>query len=80
MALYCPPFMASLNMPGWHLHFISDDRTIGGHILDLKLEKGLVTMDQTRGFNMILPDADSRYAAMDLTLDQSADLRKVESK
>ena len=80
VALYCPPFMSGLNMPGWHLHFISDDRTVGGHILDLELEQGFVTLDQTRGFNMVLPDADSGYAAMDLTIDQSADLKKVESK
>ena len=24
---------------GWHLHFISDDRQIAGHVLDFKAEK-----------------------------------------
>lgn len=79
VALYCPQFMASLNLPGWHLHFISHDRSIGGHVLDLELRSGFATLDQTRGFNMILPDDDMRFAAMDLTLDQSNDLKKVEA-
>ncbi|MDO4503233.1 MAG: acetolactate decarboxylase [Coriobacteriia bacterium] len=80
VALYCPPFMSSINLPGWHLHFISEDRSFGGHILDLRLDRGFVTMDQTRGFSMILPDASTTYANLDLTKDQSADLKKVESK
>ena len=37
VALYCPDFMSSLNTPGWHLHFISDDRKFGGHVLGLNL-------------------------------------------
>lgn len=79
VALYCPQFMASLNLPGWHLHFISHDRSIGGHVLDLDMTSGFATLDQTRGFNMILPDGDMRFASMDLTLDQSKDLEHVEA-
>lgn len=80
VALYCPQFMASLNLPGWHLHFISEDRSLGGHILDLQMRSGFATLDQTRGFNMILPDNDSSFAVMDLTVDQSKDLEKVEAE
>ena len=29
---YTPSFMASLNVPGIHLHFLSDDLTVGGHV------------------------------------------------
>lgn len=31
--------MGGLNTPGWHFHFISDDKNKGGHILHLKLDK-----------------------------------------
>ncbi len=29
-----PDFMNGVNVPGYHFHFISQDRTIGGHMLD----------------------------------------------
>jgi acetolactate decarboxylase len=32
-----PAFMAGLNPVGYHLHFISDDESIGGHLLDVQL-------------------------------------------
>jgi len=32
---YTPPFMASLNVPGWHLHFLSADMKHGGHLLEV---------------------------------------------
>jgi acetolactate decarboxylase len=33
---YSPPFLESLNAPGLHLHFLSDDRTEGGHLLSCR--------------------------------------------
>ena len=30
---YTPAFMESINVPGLHLHFLSNDRTQGGHLL-----------------------------------------------
>ena len=29
----CPSFVKGLNVPGYHLHFITEDRKAGGHIL-----------------------------------------------
>jgi acetolactate decarboxylase len=29
-----PSYVDGVNVPGYHLHFISDDRTAGGHVLD----------------------------------------------
>ncbi len=31
---YTPSFMGSVNVPGLHLHFLSADRTRGGHLLE----------------------------------------------
>jgi acetolactate decarboxylase len=30
---YCPDYVEGLNVPGYHLHFITEDRTAGGHVL-----------------------------------------------
>ena len=35
-----PQYLASLNAPGYHLHFISDDRLVAGHLLECSLESG----------------------------------------
>ena len=35
VGFYTPVFFKGLNVAGYHLHFISDDRKSGGHILDL---------------------------------------------
>ena len=35
VGIYTPVFFKGLNVAGYHLHFISDDRKTGGHILDL---------------------------------------------
>ena len=79
VGLYCPPYMSQLNATGWHLHFISSDKTKGGHILGLKTDKTTITWDYTDGFHMELPD-DKMFTDFDLTVDQSEDIEKVEKK
>ena len=34
-----PDFARGLNVPGFHLHFLTEDRKAGGHVLDLVLER-----------------------------------------
>jgi acetolactate decarboxylase len=34
-----PDFMKGVNVPGYHFHFISQDRTIGGHMLDCSMNE-----------------------------------------
>lgn len=77
VALYCPPYMDGLNTPGWHFHFVSDDRTIGGHMLDVRFAQADVILDQTPQFQMVLPDGEF-FAELDLTTDLEAAIRKVE--
>jgi len=79
VGLYCPPYMSQLNATGWHLHFISSDRSKGGHILGLKTDKANITWDYTDGFEMELPE-NKMFKEFDLTVDQSEDIEKVEKK
>ncbi|MBN1436252.1 MAG: acetolactate decarboxylase [Sedimentisphaerales bacterium] len=53
-----PQFMAGVNVPGYHLHFISQDRTYGGHVLDVELEGVNIQLDYTSEFEMVLPNND----------------------
>ena len=77
VGLYCPNYMGGLNTPGWHFHFISDDRKQGGHILELSLKEGTIHFDKTDKFNMVLHD-DKNFHTMNLAKDMSEDIRIAE--
>jgi len=55
VGIYCPNFMNGLNVPGYHFHFLSDDRSFGGHVLEAKANHATATIDKTPAFNMLLP-------------------------
>ena len=76
IALYCPPYTAGVNAVGWHLHFLSEDKKKGGHVLGLKMQKGTITLDRTDYFSMTLP-ADAYFNKLNLTNQEDA-IGKVE--
>jgi len=55
----CPPYVGGVNVPGWHLHFIADDRKAGGHLLGFTSRDVTVSLDETDRFYMVLPKASS---------------------
>jgi acetolactate decarboxylase len=78
VGFYIPVFFKGLNVAGYHLHFISDDRKTGGHILDLTVPANTnVGYDITPGFAMALPTS-GEFTGVDLSQDLSGDLTKVE--
>jgi len=56
--LWCPDYMIDINAPGFHLHFIADDKSIGGHLLELEIERATVEIDVIRGYRMQLQDSE----------------------
>lgn len=78
VALYCPDYMDGLNTPGWHFHFISDDKTKGGHLLDLSFTKATAEYDTTPEFDMYLSD-NNVFQKMELAKDVSSAIKKVET-
>ena len=78
VALYCPDYMNGLNTPGWHFHFISDDKTKGGHLLDLQFAKATAEYDATPEVDMCLTD-NGDFQQMELANDVSDAIKKVET-
>lgn len=78
VALYCPDYMNGLNTSGWHLHFISDDKEKGGHILDLSFEKAKAEYDMVQEFDMKLTDNED-FQKTSLADDVSDAIKKVET-
>jgi acetolactate decarboxylase len=63
---------------GFHLHYISDDRQTGGHILDLTVPGNtVVDYDITPEFHMILPTSGA-FTGVDLSQDLTGELARVE--
>ena len=70
-----PDYTRGLNVPGFHLHFLTEDKRAGGHVLDLELERGELAIDSTSQFHMELP-TDPAFLHADLSDDHSAELDK----
>ena len=78
VGLYCPDYMGGLNATGWHFHFISDDRTKGGHILELSFMDAKAELDITPEFDLELSD-NSDFQSMELAKDVNDAIKKVET-
>ncbi len=73
-----PVYVKGINVPGYHLHFISEDFTSGGHVLEFTLEEGTIEIDICNRFLMILPEGEGSFGRIDLGRDRSDDLEQVE--
>lgn len=73
-----PPYVKGINVPGYHLHFLTEDLTSGGHLLEFKLLRGTIEIDKLSNFYMILPEGDPGFGQVDLSHDRSKDLEKAE--
>ena len=73
----CPDYAERLNMPGWHIHFISNDRSKAGHVLGLKASPVWCTIEEKNEFSMVLPQ-NEEFASLDLMQDLSAATAKAE--
>ena len=48
VGFWTPPFVpGSIGVPGFHLHFLSDDHTKGGHVLDFQSDALSISLDPT---------------------------------
>jgi len=50
-----PADLQGIEVPGYHLHVLSDDRTIGGHVVDLELVEGVVLVDGAHDLHLEVP-------------------------
>ncbi|MBI9077625.1 MAG: acetolactate decarboxylase [Desulfatibacillum sp.] len=75
-----PPYAKGIGVPGYHLHFLSDDKKSGGHVLDLVCEEGAMEIDLCNKFVLINPKDESGLEDMDFSKDRSHELEKAEQK
>jgi len=73
----CPDYVNGINVPGYHLHFITEDRTAGGHVLGCIPDQLEIRIDTVADFQMNLPENES-FFKLDLSTTKSGELEKVE--
>jgi acetolactate decarboxylase len=56
VCVYFPDYMDGINAPGWHLHFVSEDRKKGGHVFEMSMKSGSGTLDKINSIEIKLPD------------------------
>ncbi len=50
-----PEYSGNFSVGGYHLHFISEDRKRGGHLLDFQASRVKIEVDETADFYLSLP-------------------------
>lgn len=73
-----PDYAAGFNTPGYHLHFISADRSEGGHVLGLRTAAGSIAVDRLQRIAIDLPGS-AAFATGAITA-TAADIHAVESQ
>jgi acetolactate decarboxylase len=74
---FTPSFMESLNAPGYHVHFLNEDRNRGGHVMQCSLKSVRIGIQHVPRLDVGLPDT-LDYLTTDLTRNISKDLDKAE--
>src|SRR4030042_322355 len=73
-----PPYVAGVNVPGYHLHFLTRNKDAGGHVLEFIIVQADISIDYTSGFLMILPGEGSDFYKIDLTPNKQDELEQAE--
>lgn len=77
VGFYTPTFLAGVHLPGLHLHFITRDRTRGGHLLAAAPSLASVRLQHAASVELGLPMT-LDFLTMERVRDMAADLDKVE--
>ena len=72
-----PEYARTLNVPGYHLRFLSDDRRCGGHLLECSSAALKLQIQQEGSYRVVLPDTEE-FLKADLRRDPAEDLAQAE--
>lgn len=76
-----PDFVRGVNIPGFHMHFLADDLSGGGHVLAFELAEGVLEVDTVHdALEIRLPHDSAAFANADLSRDRVEELERVEKE
>jgi acetolactate decarboxylase len=77
VGFWTPEYAKTLNVPGYHLHFLSADHKSGGHLLECSGLNLRLQIQREGDYRVALPETED-FVNADLRRDPSADLAKAE--
>jgi alpha-acetolactate decarboxylase len=78
VGLYCLDYMGGLNCAGWHFHFLTEDRSRGGHVLQVSVKDATAAFSVLDRFEMVL-SCESTFQSMDLAKDMNDAIHRAET-
>jgi acetolactate decarboxylase len=79
VGFWTPEYAKTFNVPGYHLHFISADRTNGGHLLQCRGSNLSLRIQREGEYHIALPETED-FMKADLRRDPSMDLKQAEGE
>ena len=79
VGFWTPDYAKTLNVPGYHLHFISADRAHGGHLLECRGRDLSLQIQREGDYLIALPETED-FLKADLSRDPTADLAQAEGQ
>jgi len=79
VGFWTPEYAKSLNVPGYHLHFVSADRTQGGHVLQCRGKNLRLQIQREGDYHIVLPETED-FLKANLRRDPTAALAKAEGE
>ena len=77
IGVWVPAYLSGINLPGWHLHFLSEDHERGGHLLGLSVGHAAGRIESFSRYEMVMP-VNPEFRKLDLTCDLREDTASVE--
>ncbi len=77
VGFFTPDYLRGVNVPGYHLHFITADRSAGGHMLDCRTKDVTIKIHHTPEFELGTPGTEE-FLKADLSHDHTAAVAKIE--
>jgi len=78
VGFWAPLYARAVNVPGYHFHFISDDRGLGGHVLDMEAGPLEVGIHIESELHIAIPETEE-FLAADLSGDHEEALHQAET-
>jgi acetolactate decarboxylase len=79
VGFWTPAYAKTLNVPGYHLHFVSADRKGGGHLHQCRGVHLRLQIQRAGDYRLALPETED-FLRADLRRDPAADLAKAEGE
>jgi acetolactate decarboxylase len=79
VGFWTPEYARTFNVPGYHLHFLSEDHQSGGHLLECAGSELRLQIQREGDYHVALPETED-FVKADLRRDPAADLAKAEGE